>query len=440
MGCHRLRLTGNIANARQSACWRATAHLQKLPTISISGNMRDMATNSKYAPPPKRGGDKPWAVFKKTVPPVFKHKMISLFCGCGGLDLGFRQAGFDIVWANDIDANACETYKTNLGDVVYHGDINKINFPKYNGKLDMLSACFPCQPFSNAGSRRGNNDDRDLNKVALKAVKFYKPTIAIFENVRGMLSVKNGNRLVVDQFCQRLSKLGYDVYLKLVDASQHRVAQQRLRVFIIAVCADRKTGHFSFPLPKARDGLTIGEMVSNISARAKNRDEVVYLGPQATRLCSLIPPGVSWKSVDGRSLPKRLKALKKKIDRYRAPAFYRRFAVDEISGTVTASFKPEKCGVMHPLEDRPLSVREVARIQSFPDWFAFKGSTIQSKYKQIGNAVPPRLAYEIALLLSSILHGKSPDGVSCFIDMREFLKNSSPLRASDPGVFVPASS
>jgi len=398
-----------------------------------------MVTRQKYMPPPKQGGDRPWSVFKKTVRPALKHKMISLFCGCGGLDLGFRQAGFDIVWANDIDANACETYRANLGDVVHHGDINQIDFPEYEGELDMLSACFPCQPFSNAGSRRGNADDRDLNKVALKAVDFYKPTVAIFENVRGMLSVKNGNRLVVDQFCQRLSKLGYDVYLKLVDASQHRVAQQRLRVFIVAVCADRETGRFSFPPPKARNGLTIGEMVNNISARAKNRDEVVSLGPQATRLCSLIPPGGSWKSVDGRRLPKRLKALKRNIDRYRAPAFYRRFDVDEISGTVTASFKPEKCGVMHPSEDRPLSVREVARIQSFPDWFAFKGKTVQSKYKQIGNAVPPRLAYEIALLLSDVLQGKSSDRKSCFIDMRNFLRNSSPLRASDPGVFVPAS-
>ena len=302
----------------------------------------------------------------------------------------------------------------------------------------MLSACFPCQPFSNAGARRGDGDERTLNKIAIKATKHYRPKVAIFENVRGMLSVRSGNRLIIEQFCNHLSKTGYDVFFKLLDASRHGVPQTRLRVFIIAVRTDCQSSNFSFPLPKEKNGLTLQEIIVGISPRLKNQNEVVNLGPQATKLCSLIPPGGNWKTIDGRHLPKRLKELKKKIDRYRAPAFYRRFARDEIAGTITATFKPEKCGVLHPIEDRPFSVREVARIQSFPDWFVFEGKSISSKYKQIGNAVPPRLAYEIAFNISQVLQGKSPKSSSNFIHIKDFIANVSPLRVSDAGVFVPA--
>ena len=381
---------------------------------------------------------KPWSVFKKTRVPDPQHKMISLFCGCGGLDLGFRHAGFDIVWANDIDEDACKTYDRNLGKLTEVGDINQIDLPAYNGNLDMLSACFPCQPFSNAGSRRGNSDDRFLNKAALRATKYYQPTVAIYENVRGMLSVRNGSELVIEQFCRRLSNIGYDVFFKLLDASKHGVAQRRLRVFIIAVHKKRQTGRFAFPLIKEQKGLTLGEIIVGISSKLKNQNEIADLSPQARKLCSLISPGGNWKDVDGRRLPKRLKKLRKEIDRYRAPAFYRRFSEDEIAGTITATFKPEKCGVMHPIENRPFSVREVARIQSFPDWFSFEGKTISSKYKQIGNAVPPRLAYEIALNISQILRGESPETASNFLNFQDFVKKASPLRVSDPGVFISA--
>ena len=382
--------------------------------------------------------EKPWSVFKGTRFPKPKHTMISLFCGCGGLDLGFRQAGFDVFWANDIDSNACDTYRKNLGDVVVVGDINKIAWPQSGENLDMLSACFPCQPFSNAGSRRGSKDDRTLNEVALKATKYYQPKVAIYENVRGMLSVRNGNRLVVEQFCKRLNKIGYNAFFKLLDASEHGVAQRRLRVFIVAIRGDYQSDGFVFPAPIEKNGLTLGEIMANIPPGTMNQSEVSKLGPQAEKLCSLIPPGGNWKNVDGRMLPKRLKDLKKRMDRYRAPAFYRRFAKNEIAGTITATFKPEKCGVMHPVKDRPFSVREVARIQSFPDWFSFEGKSVSSKYKQIGNAVPPRLAYEIASNISQVLYGKTSGPSSDFVDIRDFLKKSSPLRVSDPGVFSSA--
>ena len=384
----------------------------------------------------QKASGRPWSVFPRRKPKR-RHSMISLFSGCGGLDLGFRYAGFDISWANDIDGDACETYRKNLGIVVKEGDINKIDFPNRND-LDMLAACFPCQPFSNAGARRGNDDDRALNQVALDAVKQLRPKAAIFENVRGMLSVKIGKIFLIEKFCRCLSALGYDSFVKLMDASQHRVGQRRLRVFIVAIRADKRLGRFAFPSPKPPHGLTLGDTLTGIAPDVCNQKEVICLSPQAAKLCSLIPPGGSWKSVDGRRLPKRLKNLKKIIDRYRAPNFYRRFAADEIAGTITAEFKPEKSGVMHPQEPRPYTVRETARIQSFPDWFAFHGKSERSKYRQIGNAVPPRLAYEIAGQISRVLDGESPEGVSEFLDIGEFLKKGEPLRVVDAGLTMSA--
>ena len=124
--------------------------------------------------------------------------------------------------------------------------------------------------------------------------------------------------------------------------------------------------------------------------------EVWPLSPQAQLLSSYIPAGGSWKNIPDDVLPERLKRIRKEIKRYRSPNFYRKFNLDEIMGTITAAATPENSGILHPLENRRYSVREIARFQSFPDEFKFIGDSIPSKYKMIGNAVPPKLAYHIA--------------------------------------------
>ena len=234
----------------------------------------------------------PWGVFGRGMGDAScgaKFSMVSLFSGCGGLDLGFRFAGFDIRWANDWDAGACETYQSNIGGIV-PGDIHDIQFSDIRD-LDMLAACFPCQPFSNAGVRRGADDERALNEVALDALAHYRPKAAIFENVRGMMSVKIGERLLVDEFCERLGKQGYDSYLRLTDASAHRVGQKRLRVFIVAVRAGSGAGRFAFPKLAGRENLSIGEILNGLHEEIPNQGEVVRLNPQAERLCGMVPPG-----------------------------------------------------------------------------------------------------------------------------------------------------
>ena len=378
---------------------------------------------------------RPWSVFEPLRDETnCRRSHVSLFSGCGGADLGFRQAGFKTLFANDIDADACMTYRTNLGEIL-EGDIRTVSLPKIRKRLDVLSAGFPCQPFSNAGSRRGVEDERGtLYQAALDAVETLKPRAVLFENVRGLLSFKNGKRLLIEEICEHLDNLGYNVVFTLVDASKHHVPQRRLRVVIVGMERTSKMGYFSFPLPIERDDLSLKHTILDLTSNALNQGELMQLNPQAIHIGSMVPEGGSWKNIPYAKLPDRLKKISDNIEKYRWPNFYRRFHRDEIAGTITAAFKPENAGVWHPIEQRIFSVREIARIQSFPDWFEFQGRTIKSKYQQIGNAIPPRLAYEIALNISRALNGEDLRSVGEYMTFDQFIKTGKPLRACDRDV------
>ena len=381
------------------------------------------------------GFTRPWSVFdplRKEVDCEWTH--VSLFSGCGGADLGFRQAGFKTVFANDIDVDACATYRANLGDIT-EGDIRAVSLPSVRKRPDALSAGFPCQPYSNAGARRGVKDERGtLYRTALDAVKTLKPRAVFFENVRGFLSFKNGKRLLIEEICDSLGSLGYDVVFRLIDASKHHVPQRRLRVVIVGVERTGKTGRFSFPAPVERNDLSLKHTILDLTSEALNQTELMRLNPQAVLLGGMVPEGGSWKSIPYEKLPDRLKKIKDDMARYRWPNFYRRFHRNEVVGTITAAFNPENAGVWHPVEKRIFSVREIARIQSFPDWFRFEGRTVKSKYRQIGNAVPPRLAYEIALNIGKALNGEDLRNDGECLEFGRFLKSDRPLRTYDPDV------
>ncbi len=374
--------------------------------------------------------DRPWSVFgtKKLKEKKNGYTHVSLFSGVGGLDLGFRAAGFRTVWANDIDPDACDTFRDNLGEIA-EGDIRTIGWPKLEEPLDVLSAGFPCQPFSNAGSRRGVSDRRgDLFNYALEAVRELNPRVVLFENVRGLLSVKIGRKLLIEEILQQLHNQGYDCQFKLIDASNHRVAQRRLRLLIVGVRRDSDLGPFRYPQEKPKIGLSIGETILDATPDLPNQGELMQLNPQAIELGSYIPEGGSWKDIPYDKLPERLQYIRNNMEKYRWPKFYARFHRDDIAGTITAAFKPENAGVWHPVETRVFSVREIARIQSFPDWFVFGGRSVKSKYQQIGNAVPPRLAYEVALEVVNVLEGHKPRTLT------DFLKEKRPLRPSDKAI------
>jgi len=372
--------------------------------------------------------DRPWSVFgeKRQKEQKNGYTHVSLFSGCGGMDLGFRAAGFRTVWANDLDPDACETFRENLGEIE-EGDIRNISFPKLDVDVDVLSAGFPCQPFSNAGSRRGVEDERGkLFNSAVDAVRWFKPKVVLFENVRGLLSAKlDKDKFLIEEILHQLHEEGYDCQLKLLDASNHRVAQRRLRLLVIGVRHNSGLVPFRYPQEKSKVGLSIGETILDVSSSLPNQNEIMQLNPQALMLGSMVPEGGSWKNIPYDKLPDRLKFISDNMERYRWPTFYRRFHRDEISGTVTAAFKPENAGVWHPVHGRVFSVREIARIQSFPDWFVFSGRTVKSKYQQIGNAVPPRLAYETGLEIIKVLEGYQPR------TLHDFLKEKRPLRPAD---------
>lgn len=324
-----------------------------------------------------------------------KPKVASFFSGCGGLDLGFEKEGFQVVFANDIFLPSAETYARNIGPIDTRPieEIPTENVPSN----DILLAGFPCQPFSNAGSRRGVSDPRGtLFFETLRFVEAKKPKILVFENVKGLLSIKNPDgTLLIDAIISEIESRGYSAQFKLLKASDYGVPQNRERVFIVGVRRTFSKKKFKFPEKINDFDATLGRVLRNMPKNDPN-DEHWELSPQSKHMVKYIPEGGSWKSVDYELLPERLKKIRDNMQKYHSPNFYRRFARNEIVGTVTAAGTPENSGVLHPTKPRRFTIRELARIQSFDDSFVFYGKSLAAKHKQIGNAVPPKLAQAVA--------------------------------------------
>lgn len=328
-----------------------------------------------------------------------KPKMVSLFAGCGGLDLGFKQAGFNIIWANDFDTDAQAIHKLNLGDIDGRDimTVSENDIPD----CDILTAGFPCQPFSNAGKRKGVHDSRGmLYKECLRIIGKKMPKVFVFENVKGLLSTKyiDGRDLasVIKEDLSNINDIGYEVVYQLVNAADYGVPQNRQRVLFVGIRKDLNKV-FRFPDKLSRDGLAL-KYILDIDESVPNRVHWP-LSPQALEMIEYIPEGGSWKDVPYEHLAPRFKRIRDDMKRYHSPKFYRRFSREEIAGTITASAQPENCGIIHPTENRRFTIREVARIQTFPDDFIFNDDglkNITAMYKVIGNAVPPRLANVIA--------------------------------------------
>lgn len=333
---------------------------------------------------------------KKNINIKVSPRVICLFAGCGGLDYGFKKAGYEIVYANDNAESVKETYEYNLGliDIQDIRNIDKKSLPD----CDVLLAGIPCQPFSSAGNRKSTDDHRgNLFSSVIDILKIKNPKVVILENVRGFLSSKDENGILMPERLKlELKKIGYDTFYKLLNAADYEVPQNRYRVIIVGIKSELGI-KFIFPeaIPKSKK-LTVGSIISKATSK-NDVFEVWDLSPQSLGIAKYIPAGGSWKNVPYKHLPPRLKKIRDNIKLYRSPNFYRRFNLDEIMGTITAAATPENSGILHPLELRRYSVREIARFQSFPDSFKFIGGSVSNKYKMIGNAVPVMLAYHIAL-------------------------------------------
>ncbi|MFQ9514364.1 MAG: DNA cytosine methyltransferase [Eubacterium sp.] len=328
-----------------------------------------------------------------------KPKMVSLFSGCGGLDLGFKMADFDIIWANDFDSDAQAVYRLNIGEIDER-DIISVGEDEIPD-CDILTAGFPCQPFSNAGNRKGVHDSRGmLYKECLRIIEKKMPKVIVFENVKGLLSTKyiDGRKLVdvIIEDLSSMNEIGYNVDYKLINSSDYGVPQNRQRVVFVGVRKDLEVD-FVFPDKQEKQGLTLGNIL-DIPVDVANQVDWP-LSPQAMEMITYIPEGGSWKDVPYEHLAPRFKKIRDNMKKYHSPNFYRRFGRNEICGTMTASAQPENCGIVHPTENRRFTIREVARIQSFPDDFIFIDNNMRdvtAMYKVIGNAVPVKMANVIA--------------------------------------------
>lgn len=398
------------------------------------------------------------------------YKCLSLFSGCGGMDLGalggfsfqgrtFEKLDTQIVFANDIDPDAVNCYNSNTSLVGSKneksilGDIRDIE-PSSLPDFDILMAGFPCQPFSNAGNRKGVNDNNGRgvlfevceNVLREKVLNSkHKPRAFVFENVRGILSSKMPSGVTVpDEIRNRMEALGFTVSQQLVCSSNYGVPQNRYRVLIIGIYNPNKESDKNFDFEKlnsfvkankipsvefgGKEKLVLGSILKDITdcgeylEYSKGTQSMVdKIGPcehgmealkyfrdniPLEKMPEIVFEGRSWKNIPPELLTPRFKKIYDQPKKYHAPNFYRRFAFGEINGTITASAQPENCGITHPIENRRFSVKEIARIQSFPDSFDFSKIPLQARYKVIGNAVPPVMAWCVFKTLVDHLKGE----------------------------------
>ncbi|AGP50146.1 hypothetical protein PSYCG_00115 (plasmid) [Psychrobacter sp. G] len=326
-------------------------------------------------------------------------KIISLFSGCGGLDLGFHQEGYETVWANDFDHWACETFKKNIGDVIVEGDIEQID-PYDNTSIpdcDIVLGGFPCQDFSMIWKRPGLDGERgNLYKSFLRVVDAKKPKVFVAENVKGLLTANN--KKAIKQIVSDFENIapGYKVKVKLYNFADYGVPQLRERLLIVGIRSDIDFD-FEHPDPthSAKDDdllphVTAGEALANIPSDAKNTEQQ-NLSPKTVEKLKLISAGGNFTDIP-KDHPLYVKGMISHV--------YRRIHPDEPSKTIIAAGGGGTWGYHYP-EPRSLNNRERARLQSFPDDFEFVGTMTQVR-KQIGNAVPPQGVRELAKTLKKI--------------------------------------
>lgn len=368
---------------------------------------------------------------------------IDLFSGCGGMTLGFGWAGFHSVLASDIDENCQKTFETNFSKTPFLcGDIATIQKKEFdniiqNQPIDVIIGGPPCQGFSLANKRRNKVSEDPRNKLFyefVKIINWYNPKSFVMENVKGLLSMDKGK--VIEQIENEFRHAGihgYEVQTKVLKASDYGVPQSRERVFIMGIRKD--LGRIpEFPHPNVQEIITVNDAISDLpTIHAGEGDETMdypsspqndyqkFMRKYASKVCNhiamkhtprlverfrAIRPGQNlldvWETHGAvqRGNPSVKSEIKFSQNNQRLHA-------DKPAPTIAASFQSN---FIHPFLDRNFTAREGARLQSFPDDFIFEGMRTKmswekglSQYQQIGNAVPPLLAMEVALTLKRVL-------------------------------------
>ena len=334
-----------------------------------------------------------------------KYTTIELFAGAGGLAIGVEKAGFNTIGLIEFDKDAADTLKKNRPDWnVINDDIANIScldleeyFSIKKGELDLLSGGAPCQAFSYAGKRLGLEDARGtlFYHYAVFLEKL-QPKMFLFENVRGLLTHDQGKTYSLMRTI--FSNAGYDIQYQILNAWDYGNAQKRERLITIGIrrdLADRVK--YSFPEPHEYKPV-LRDVLQNVPASIGTP-----YGATKKKLFELVPPGGYWRDID----PDLAKEYMKSCWEMGGgrTGILRRMSMDEPSLAVLTSPSQKQTERCHPLEARPFTVRENARIQSFPDEWEFCGA-VGSQYKQVGNAVPVNLAYDVARKIYEALNDR----------------------------------
>jgi len=338
-----------------------------------------------------------------------KPQLISLFSGCGGMDLPFHKAGFEVVWAIDSNPYACKTFSRNIADVIINDSIENIDIAQVP-EAEICIGGFPCQDFSLIWKRPGLEGTRgNLYTYFLDFVNKKKPKAFVAENVKGLLSANNYQ--AIKQIISDFESIapGYLVKPKLYNFADYGVPQFRQRVLLVGIRMD--TG-FNFVHPQPEYGLnrkkpyrTAGEALKNVEAVLDNNKHH-KIQTRTVEILNRIQPGGNFADIPKDS-PYYVKGMISHI--------YRRIHPDKPSSTIIAGGGGGTWGY-HYLEPRSLTNRERARLQTFPDDFVFEGSTTEVR-RQIGNAVPPQGIAAVVEALIPLFKGDYPQ-----VDLYEMSK------------------
>lgn len=332
---------------------------------------------------------------------IIKPKVVSLFSGCGGLDLGFHKEGYETVWANDFSEWAAASFKRYFGDVIKLGDITKIDpfKDKTIPDCDIILGGFPCQDFSVIWKQPGLNGKRGgLYRHFLEFVEAKKPKAFIAENVKGLLTANK--RKAIETIVKDFEAIapGYVVKPHLYNFADYGVPQYRERVLIVGIRVD--TGFdFVHPLPTHGEGrankyVTAGKAIEGAD-KVPHNNELINCQEKTKKMLALIPEGGNFTDIP-KDDPLYVKGMISHV--------YRRIHRSEPAKTIIAAGGGGTWGYHYP-ENRALTNRERARLQSFPDNFVFEGNVTEVR-RQIGNAVPPEGVRIVAKRLMPLFTGE----------------------------------
>ncbi len=352
-------------------------------------------------------------------------RVLDLFCGSGGISKGFQSAGYEIAGGVDFDEDSIDTFSRNFpkakslcADLMQFSDVEiKKEFGKL--KIDVVVGGPPCQGFSNANRWQSEKND-PRNKLFfeyLRFVRVLKPKVVVIENVRGILSKNNG--YAQRRIIELITDLGYEVSSSVLNASDFGVPQNRFRAFFVAIRKDLSYAPIDFKELKSLKPVDVKDAIGELYKFEKNRSEdlkfdtppnteyrkylrsksgkiynhqVVYPAELTQKRISHVKQGGNWQQIPPKLFPN-------SRENRHSSAFKR---LDEKDFSVTIDTGNAHSNYFHPIYNRIPTVREAARIQSFPDDFVFMGSRT-SQYRQVGNAVPPLLAKSLALYLRKVV-------------------------------------